>query len=729
MANADGGFMKSWFQPRGISVFVFHSVESSPKESGGSWVSSAQSFRDQLDFIDEQFEVLTISEALRSRGKASSNRSRACITFDDGDPSWMGLVRAELAQRRLRATFYVATNQITEQPIWHDRLSFCLNSLQSSCIDLPWLGVRRVVCTTATEKLKLFEYIVRLFKYQAPEVRERMLARLESSIGAKCPSSGLTAADLNLLISDGHEIGSHTKSHPILSNCSDEISLREIAESREILRQAIGCDVTSFSYPNGKPGLDYLAKHVDMVRRAGYESAVSTAHGGFSDRTSVWEIPRFTPWGVTPFSKRRQIFFNSWSTPKFAERSKAKNDRVLFVENGTGFGGAVVALQSLLERIPEDRAVIGVVSGGRYKLGNIKSVKNIFLASSHPGASDQKIINILRRSAKRWGALSRMIEGRYDDLFVRLPYLIKLLLAVLRFRPDMIHGNNEIISNREAMLVARLLRIPYIQHVRGPFPEGARLGYLIGGPSLYLAVSRWLYFDCAERGVELNKLMQVYDGIATVTFQPSQNTCLHSPSGDGATKRAPVSQAVVVAMVGMLVPWKGQEIFIEAVSRICRRHPEARFLIVGSQPNLIKSDFQDILLRQAEGLGVSDRINFTGQLPDLAQKMAEFDVVVSASVAPEPLGLVMIEALQNGCYFVGPNHGATAEFIDDEDKGILFESGAVNSLAEALESAIGRVLARRAAGTPAQFFMPPETSLDMHVSRVLAIQEGVSINV
>ncbi|MET0320091.1 MAG: polysaccharide deacetylase family protein, partial [Duganella sp.] len=49
-----------------------------------------------------------------------------------------------------------------------------------------------------------------------------------------------------------------------------------------------------FAYPNGRPGTDYRACHVALVRQAGFEGAVTTSPGaGLAD---VWQLPRFTPW-------------------------------------------------------------------------------------------------------------------------------------------------------------------------------------------------------------------------------------------------------------------------------------------------------------------------------------------------------------------------------------------------------------------------------------------------
>ncbi len=73
-------------------------------------------------------------------------------------------------------------------------------------------------------------------------------------------------------ISEEHEIGAHTLSHPALTEVSISQARREILESKRSLEEILGKDVTSFAYPKGK----YDNTHVKMVRDAGYLCARTT---------------------------------------------------------------------------------------------------------------------------------------------------------------------------------------------------------------------------------------------------------------------------------------------------------------------------------------------------------------------------------------------------------------------------------------------------------------------
>jgi peptidoglycan/xylan/chitin deacetylase (PgdA/CDA1 family) len=95
-------------------------------------------------------------------------------------------------------------------------------------------------------------------------------------------------------------IGSHTVSHPILSRLDAASARREMADGRDALEAIVRQPVMLFAYPNGKPGTDYTAAHVQIARELGMSAAVSTARGAARGGDSVHELPRFTPWGRTP---------------------------------------------------------------------------------------------------------------------------------------------------------------------------------------------------------------------------------------------------------------------------------------------------------------------------------------------------------------------------------------------------------------------------------------------
>ena len=73
----------------------------------------------------------------------------------------------------------------------------------------------------------------------------------------------------------GMEVGSHSCSHARLRELPQDAAQYEIAESRATLRRMFGGTVEHFAYPFG----NFAAETVELVRRAGYASAVTVVPG------------------------------------------------------------------------------------------------------------------------------------------------------------------------------------------------------------------------------------------------------------------------------------------------------------------------------------------------------------------------------------------------------------------------------------------------------------------
>jgi peptidoglycan/xylan/chitin deacetylase (PgdA/CDA1 family) len=75
--------------------------------------------------------------------------------------------------------------------------------------------------------------------------------------------------ELRTLADAGWEVGSHTCSHPYLTQLGDEALARELAESRLVVEQALGRPCRSIAYPYG----DHDERVVAAAAAAGYEAA------------------------------------------------------------------------------------------------------------------------------------------------------------------------------------------------------------------------------------------------------------------------------------------------------------------------------------------------------------------------------------------------------------------------------------------------------------------------
>jgi peptidoglycan/xylan/chitin deacetylase (PgdA/CDA1 family) len=85
-------------------------------------------------------------------------------------------------------------------------------------------------------------------------------------------------------------VGSHTKSHPILSQCPPDSQRRELLESRDALEQR-GLSRRLFAYPNGGRG-DFTGETKSLLAELGYRCAVTTIHGLNRPGADRYELKR-----------------------------------------------------------------------------------------------------------------------------------------------------------------------------------------------------------------------------------------------------------------------------------------------------------------------------------------------------------------------------------------------------------------------------------------------------
>jgi peptidoglycan/xylan/chitin deacetylase (PgdA/CDA1 family) len=88
----------------------------------------------------------------------------------------------------------------------------------------------------------------------------------------------------------GMDIGAHTRTHPVLTSCDHATAEAEIRGSKTDLESALGHPIASFSYPHGL----FSRAHVETVRAAGFEFAVTTRMAKVREEDDVLQLPRLS---------------------------------------------------------------------------------------------------------------------------------------------------------------------------------------------------------------------------------------------------------------------------------------------------------------------------------------------------------------------------------------------------------------------------------------------------
>jgi glycosyltransferase involved in cell wall biosynthesis len=168
-----------------------------------------------------------------------------------------------------------------------------------------------------------------------------------------------------------------------------------------------------------------------------------------------------------------------------------------------------------------------------------------------------------------------------------------------------------------------------------------------------------------EEGYERRRVDVIRNGIAFDGF---------GRLGDRSRMRQELglpAAAPVVAVFSRLSRAKGVDYFLEAAQLVARRHPAARFLIVGDcSADAEGAAYRIALDRCVEELGLTGRVVFTGFRCDVPALLSVVDVSVLPSLS-EGLSNVVIESMAAGVPVVATAVGGNPELVADGKTGIL----------------------------------------------------------
>jgi len=243
---------------------------------------------------------------------------------------------------------------------------------------------------------------------------------------------------------------------------------------------------------------------------------------------------------------------------------------------------------------------------------------------------------------------------------------------------DLIHLNNSILLNQEWMLAALLARVPCVSHERGINPCYSRSAKFwsprIAG---IICISEAVRESMVRGGLDSSRMIVVHNGLDPAEMR------VDVPR-DALLERYGLSPAdPVVGLIGNLKAWKGQESVIRAVA-IARRHtPDIRCFLVGRAADGDEA-FEAGLRRMVERLDLGGNVIFTGGQANVANYINAMDVVLHASILPEPFGRVLLEAMALRKPVIGANAGGVPEIVVHDQTGLLFTPGDERSMADAI---------------------------------------------
>jgi peptidoglycan/xylan/chitin deacetylase (PgdA/CDA1 family) len=278
-----------------LSILMYHRVVAQPDPLFPDEID-ARRFGQQLGFLKQSFNIISLSEAVHRLRDNSLPPRAACITFDDGYADNAEIALPILQRNGVPATVFVATGFLNGGRMWNDTVIELVKRAPQQ-LDLDQLGLGRFTLASVADRRQAIGALLDALKYLPIGERQAKVDAMCGLAGVALPDDlMMTNEQVRQLHRAGIEIGGHTVNHPIVARMDAAGARKEIADGKAALEDLTGAPVRHFAYPNGKPGRDYLAEHVSMVKDLGFEAAVCTSWGAASYGADLFQLPRFTPW-------------------------------------------------------------------------------------------------------------------------------------------------------------------------------------------------------------------------------------------------------------------------------------------------------------------------------------------------------------------------------------------------------------------------------------------------
>jgi len=262
-----------------------------------------------------------------------------------------------------------------------------------------------------------------------------------------------------------------------------------------------------------------------------------------------------------------------------------------------------------------------------------------------------------------------------------LPALSRAWFLVRR-NIKIVHLNNSVLGNHDWMLAARLTGRKCLTHERGINERYTGLAKYFGSRlDAVICISDAVKRNMQERGAGFANLKTIYNGLDPAMMK------VRTPAGELRARHGIEPEHVVVGMIGNIRAWKGQETVVRAIDIVRRTCPNVRCVFVGDTSPQDR-EYERKLHEELAARGIKEHVIFAGYQRNVADYLMMFDVVIHASVLPEPFGRVLLEAMACRKPVIGARAGAVPEILEDGESGLTFPPGDAEHLAVAITKLI-----------------------------------------
>jgi glycosyltransferase involved in cell wall biosynthesis len=336
--------------------------------------------------------------------------------------------------------------------------------------------------------------------------------------------------------------------------------------------------------------------------------------------------------------------------------------KILFLDQSGQIGGAELCLVDIAKPLRDNCLVCLFADGPFRKLLEQQQIP----------------VRVLANQSIRVRKHSNLMQG-ISSIGVFTPIVAKV--AEIAREYDLIYANTQ-----KALVVGAIASIaarrPLVYHLHDILSAehfsqaNRRLAVTLANrfASLVIANSKATQTAFVEAGGRFDLTEVVYNGFDPAIYHIQTHHSLRTKQNIG------LEGQFVVGHFSRLSPWKGQHILLEALTRC----PDKVTAIFVGDALFGEKHYVEQLHQKVMELGLSKRVQFFGFRSEVAPLMAVCDLIAHTSIAPEPFGRVIVEAMLCGRPVVASAAGGAIELIETGKTGWLVEPGNIEELADAI---------------------------------------------
>jgi peptidoglycan/xylan/chitin deacetylase (PgdA/CDA1 family) len=292
-----------------LYICAYHGLVERPLPVPDWCFLPAEEFSRQVEYLRENFELLSLSRAVDRLRAGPLEKPVAVITFDDGFRSVFDLAFPVLKEYGAPAAVFLVSGLVdTDDTIWFCRVHEAVS--RSDREDFSWDGATFSLRGTGDKAETSAAIQARLKRFSQKRLLDEVAVIVDAlgeaagaSVERNSPFAILDSTEIAEMQRSGLvEFGAHTVSHAILSPLVAAERRAEIADSLACVGRWTGrvCDL--FAYPNGR-AIDFDADATALLAECGVRAAVTMVEGANDAKTPALELRRIGIGADTTFDE------------------------------------------------------------------------------------------------------------------------------------------------------------------------------------------------------------------------------------------------------------------------------------------------------------------------------------------------------------------------------------------------------------------------------------------